>query len=265
MTPHAADSAGDCDERAPLALGPGSGRSVSFGGLPRNRSRQGVGTARLRDRFARPARDRRRTRVAAVPASILAGPPSCHPRMAAPSTRLPWEDGTALEAKVARDLSRIVFDEVFPILADALAGMTVAARRSLTPRGSNKFDRVRSSSSTACCSCSMPRIATCCRTSAGLYAAYCLTRIRREVADARAAGRAPSPRAQSTGARLPRHFHRNRAWPTRASASRPTMAASSRPTPRRFWNASELPDGVIAKIVFALSHVEAERGPKYVN
>jgi hypothetical protein len=30
-------------------------------------------------------------------------------------------------------------------------------------------------------------------------------------------------------------------------------------------NASNLPDDVIAKIVFALSHVEAERGPKYVN
>ena len=98
----------------------------------------------------------------------------------------------------------------------------------------------------------------------GPCAAYCLTRIRREVADARAAGRAPSPRAAIYWARLRGIFtaiaHGDDGFgiPPYNGGLFETDAA---PVLERV----ELPDDVIAKVVFALSHVEAERGPKYVN
>ena len=143
-------------------------------------------------------------------------------------------------------------------------GTTVAARRSPTPHGSNKSDRARSSCSTACCSCSTPRTATCCQTSAGLYAAYCLTRIRREVADARAAGRAPSPRAAVYWARL-RGIFTAIARGDDGLGIPPYNGGLFETDAAPVLERVELPDDVIAKIVFALSHVESERGSKYVN
>ena len=98
----------------------------------------------------------------------------------------------------------------------------------------------------------------------GPYAAYCLTRIRREVADARAAGQAASPRAGIYWARLRgiftaiAHGDDGLGIPPYNGGLFETDAA---PVLERV----ELPDDVIASIVFALSHVEAERGPKYVN
>jgi hypothetical protein len=174
------------------------------------------------------------------------------------------EQGRRWEEKVARDLSRVVFKEVFPILADALArhdrgrpavpdaawleqirqGALILLYRLLFVLYAEDRDLLPDER--------------------GPYAAYCLTRIRREVADARAAGRPPSPRATIYWARL-RGIFTAIAYGDDGLGIPPYNGGLFETVAAPVLERVELPDDIIAKIVFALSHVEAERGPKYVN
>ena len=174
------------------------------------------------------------------------------------------EHGRRWEAKVARDLSRIVFDEVFPVLADALGRHD---RGRPTVPDAAWLEQIRQGSLILLYRLLFVLYAEdrdLLPDERGPYAAYCLTRIRREVADARAAGRAPSPRTPIYWARLRgifaaiAHGDDGLGIPPYNGGLFETDAA---PVLERV----ELPDDVIAKIVFALSHVEAERGSKYVN
>ena len=174
------------------------------------------------------------------------------------------EHGRRWEAKVARDLSRIVFAEVFPVLADALGRHD---RGRPTVPDAAWLEQIRQGSLILLYRLLFVLYAEdrdLLPDERGPYAAYCLTRIRREVADARAAGRAPSPRAAIYWARLRgifaaiAHGDDGLGIPPYNGGLFETDAA---PVLERV----ELPDDVIAKIVFALSHVEAERGSKYVN
>jgi hypothetical protein len=174
------------------------------------------------------------------------------------------EQGRRWEEKVARDLSRVVFKDVFPVLTDALARHDRG--RPAVPDAA-WLEQIRQGSLILLYRLLFVLYAEdrdLLPGERGPYAAYCLTRIRREVADARAAGRAPSPRAAIYWARLRgiftaiAHGDDGLGIPPYNGGLFETDAA---PVLERV----ELPDAVIAKIVFALSHVEAERGPKYVN
>lgn len=174
------------------------------------------------------------------------------------------EQGRRWEEKVARDLSRIVFDKVFPVLAAALARHDRA--QPAVPDAA-WLEEIRQGSLILLYRLLFVLYAEdrdLLPDERGPYAAYCLTRIRREVAEARAAGRAPSPRAAIYWARL-RGIFAAIADGDDGLGIPPynggLFEAAAAPVLERV----ELPDEVVATVVFALSHVEAERGPKYVN
>ncbi len=170
----------------------------------------------------------------------LAGPPFWHPSKAGRSTRLPWNTGGAGKHKVAHDLSRVVFNEVFPILAAALARHD---RGRPTIPDAAWLEQIRQGSLILLYRLLFVLYAEdrdLLPDERGPYAAYCLTRIRREVADARAAGRTPSPRVAIYWARL-RGIFAALAHGDDGLGIPPTMVACSRSPPRRFWNASNCP------------------------
>ena len=174
------------------------------------------------------------------------------------------EQGRRWEEKVARDLSRVVFDEVFPVLAAALAQHDRS--RPVVPDAA-WLEQIRQGALILLYRLLFVLYAEdrdLLPDERGPYADYCLTRIRREVADARAAGRAPSPRAAIYWARL-RGIFTAIARGDDGLGIPPYNGGLFETDAAPVLERVELPDDVIAKIVFALSHVEAERGPKYVN
>ncbi len=174
------------------------------------------------------------------------------------------EQGRRWEEKVAHDLSRVVFDEVFPVLAAALAQHDRS--RPVAP-DSAWLEEIRQGSLILLYRLLFVLYAEdrdLLPGERGPYAAYCLTRIRREVADARAAGRTPSPRAAIYWARL-RGIFTAIAYGDDGLGIPPYNGGLFEPDAAPVLERVELPDDVVARIVFALSHVEDERGPKYVN
>jgi len=156
------------------------------------------------------------------------------------------EEGKRWEEKVAHDLSKVVFDRVFPVLAAALARHDRA--RPAAPDAA-WLEQVRQATLFLLYRLLFVLYAEdrdLLPDDRGPYAAYSLSLIRREIAAARGAGRAPSPRALIYWARLKGAF-------------------SVEPDAAPLLERVDLPDIVMAEIVFALSHVEGERGPKYVN
>ena len=174
------------------------------------------------------------------------------------------EQGRRWEEKVARDLSRVVFDQVFPVLAGALARHD---RARPTAPGSEWLEQVRQGALILLYRLLFVLYAEdrdLLPDERGPYAAYSLTRIRREVAEARAEGRNASPRAVIYWARL-RGIFAAIAQGDDELGVPPYNGGLFEPDAAPLLERVELPDAVIAEIVFALSHVPGERGPKYVN
>ena len=100
------------------------------------------------------------------------------------------------EERVAASLATLVFTEVFPAIAAAIA--RAAPRR---PRRCRRCARGASCSSTACCSCSTPRTVGCCRSAtAATTTMRCALCARTSAAAwARATPSPPAPRRSGTG------------------------------------------------------------------
>ena len=146
-------------------------------------------------------------------------------------------EGKFWEERVARDLSNVVFDSVFPGLADALAKHDPQRDPRL---GSAYLDDLRQGSLILLYRLLFVLYAedrNLLPDESGAYADYCLTRIRVEIAERKAsAGSFPSV-SQRFGQSSPRSFEPSRRETTR-SAFRPTMGDCLRRRPRRSWIAS---------------------------
>ena len=172
--------------------------------------------------------------------------------------------GRRWEEKVAYDLSRVVFRQVFPVLAEALAAHDPG--RPTVPDAA-WLEQVRQGALILLYRLLFVLYAEdrdLLPDERGPYAEYCLTRMRRDVAELRAAGRTASPRATIYWARLKGIFAAI-AYGDDALGIPPYNGGLFEAAAAPILERAELTDAVLAQIIFALSHVEGERGPKYVN
>jgi hypothetical protein len=176
-------------------------------------------------------------------------------------------EGKFWEERVARDLSNVVFDKVFPDLADALAKADPERDPALGPA---YLDDLRQAALILLYRLLFVLYAedrNLLPDESGPYVDYCLRRVRLEVADRKASGRA-----------FPASFVT--IWPKLTSIFRaisqgddtlgipPYNGGLFDPVSAPILERVQLPDAVVADVVFALSHinnVKNGRGPKYIN
>ncbi len=177
------------------------------------------------------------------------------------------QDGKQWEARVARDLSNKVFDEVFPDLANGIAAKDPLADRAL---GGAYLNEVRQGALILLYRLLFVLYAedrNLLPDETGAYADYCLTRMRQEIAAKKAEGRT-----------FPGSFETY--WPKLKSIFRaiaegdddlgipPYNGGLFDPTAARILERASLSDAVLADVIFRLSHQEdakSRRGPKYIN
>jgi len=177
------------------------------------------------------------------------------------------QEGRKWEARVARDLADKVFDEVFPLLADALAKSDPERDKDFGPA---YLTQVREATLILLYRLLFVLYAedrNLLPDESGLYADYCLTRIRQEVAE-RMAARKPFPASARTY------------WPRLQSIFRaiaegdddlgipPYNGGLFERDAAPILERAGLSDAVVADVVFRLSHqFDAKSGepPKYIN
>jgi hypothetical protein len=177
------------------------------------------------------------------------------------------QEGKKWESKVAQSLSKKVFDEVFPSLADGIAKNDPLKPASLTPA---YLAEVRQGALFLLYRILFVLYAedrNLLPDEQGPYAPYCLTRIRLEIADRKA-----------TGAAIPKGICTY--WP-RLTTIFAAIADGNDDLGIPPYNGGlfdraatpilsrvQLPDNILAEVVFGLSHEPDEssrRGPKYIN
>jgi len=180
---------------------------------------------------------------------------------------LALREGKFWEAKVAKSLSSTVFDKVFPTLASALAKADPSRLADLPPA---YLDEVRQGALILLYRLLFVLFAedrNLLPDKTGPYAPYCLTRLRREIAE----------RMKSGGA-FPRSFATF--WPRLAAIFRaiavgnddlgipPYNGGLFDPAIAPILDRVQLPDDAVAKVVFGLSHLVGDdgvSGAKYIN
>ena len=177
------------------------------------------------------------------------------------------QEGRKWEARIARDLADKVFDEVFPLLADALAKSDPQRDKTF---GAAYLDEVRQAALVLLYRLLFVLYAEdrdLLPDDSGLYADYCLTRIRQEVAERKAA-RKPFPVSAKTY------------WPRLQSIFRaiaegdddlgipPYNGGLFDRDAAPILERASLNDAVVAEVVFRLSHQYDPKSallPKYIN
>ena len=177
---------------------------------------------------------------------------------------LAHQSGKRWEERVARDLSRVVFKQVFPVLTDALAAQD--RDRPVDP-GAAWLEEVRQGALILLYRLLFVLYAedrNLLPDETGPYKEYALTRIRHEIAQSHSDGRPPSPRAAIYWARLRTIFTAISEGDDELGVP-PYNGGLFDPATAPILERVELTDKVLAEVIFALSHVEGDRGPKYVN
>jgi hypothetical protein len=178
--------------------------------------------------------------------------------------QLALREGKQWEARVARDLSNTVFNDVFPMLCEALA----AASGAMAARDAAALGELKDAALILLYRLLFVLYAedrNLLPDETGPYSDYSLTRVRGEIADKKARGGRFSDHMKAYWSRLDGVFHAIGKGddglgipPYNGGLFDPALA----PLLKRI----ELPDSVVAEVVFRLSHVDIGDGrPKYIN
>ncbi|RNJ47897.1 Eco57I restriction-modification methylase domain-containing protein [Methylocystis hirsuta] len=175
--------------------------------------------------------------------------------------------GKFWEARVAKNLSDTVFDEVFPALSDALTKADPTRKGELS---SAYLEEVRHGALILLYRLLFVLYAedrNLLPDETGPYADYCLTKMRFEIADCNTAGRDAPTSFVTYWPKLTSIF-RAIANGDDALGIPPYNGGLFEPAAAPILERTQLPDAVIAKAIFGLSHEPddgAGRGPKYIN
>jgi len=173
---------------------------------------------------------------------------------------LALEQGKFWEQRVARDLSDVVFDEVFPALANAIAQADPQRDRALGPA---YLDAVRQGTLVVLYAEDRNLLPD----ESGAYADYALTRLRVEIAERLSTGRSYSATWTNIWARLAGIFRAISKGDDSLGIppyNGGLFAGETAPILERV----ALPDTVMADVIVRLSHqadARSGRGPKYIN
>ena len=174
------------------------------------------------------------------------------------------QQGERWEEKVSRDLSRVVFDRVFPVLAEALGHYDSTAQAA---RDAAWLGQVREAALILLYRLLFVLYAEdrdLLPNADGPYGQYSLSRLRHEIAEARRLGRTASQQRGIYWARLNGIFSAIAKGDDTLGVP-PYNGGLFEAAAAPLLGRVELPDSVIADTVFMLSHVQGERGAKYVN
>lgn len=173
-------------------------------------------------------------------------------------------EGRQWEARVAANLSDVVFERVFPALVSAIAG---ADPQRPQVAESDYLEEVRSGALFLLYRLLFVLYAedrNLLPDEQGPYADYALTRLRHEIADKRSAGTSFSPRMTAMWARLTDIFRAIAEGDDHLGIppyNGGLFAADAAPILTRV----QLPDEIVATVIYGLSHMDAAPRPRYIN
>lgn len=174
------------------------------------------------------------------------------------------DQGRFWEERVARSLAGLVFEKVFPVLAEGLARHDRARPETLEPA---YLDQVRQGALVLLYRLLFVLYAedrNLLPDETGPYSEYALTRARLDIAKGFQEGRNFSPRAAVYWARL-RAIFEAIAHGDDGLGIPPYNGGLFDPDAAPILERIELPDEILAEVIFRISHEPGERGPKYIN
>ncbi len=180
--------------------------------------------------------------------------------------QLALREGKQWEARVARDLSHVVFDRVFPTLCQAL---TVADRRPLAELDPAALNEIREGALILLYRLLFVLYAedrNLLPDEAGPYADYSLTKLRAEIAEKKARGASFSDQMKTYWSRLDGVFQAIGQGDDTLGIP-PYNGGLFDGVAAPILGRVQLPDTIIADVVYRLSHIDFGDGrpPKYIN